>query len=451
MSSQSRYDGRVQDIVGNAIAGASIAVLTQPAVTTTQPGSPLATIFNAAVSNSGSLTSASWSNLTAQITFVFSGSVPADVVVGSYLSMTGVNPAGYNGIWQIVSIAGLNVTVTTPFTLAAIANPGSYVSGGTAATSALPNPFFTDTLGNFFFYAATGVYTVQIYDNQSRINPLVLADQGILAGGAGSGSVTSVALTMPAEFTVAGSPVTTSGTLVVTKATEAANTVFAGPSTGAAAAPTFRTLVTADMPAGTGTVTSVAHTLTVPGIFTSGVTGSPITSSGTIADTITLNNQNANLVWAGPASGAAAQPTFRTLVAQDFPFVSVSLSSAQILALQTTPVTLVAAPGVGFTIVPILIVIKFFGGTVAYTDAGGAVSFVNGSMSASLASNAIFLVTATPNRRIQSFPWPGATDTAGNPPSDDNAALTIQKATNQFAAGNGTATILVWYYIVPTT
>jgi hypothetical protein len=112
---------------------------------------------------------------------------------------------------------------------------------------------------------------------------------------------------------------------------------------------------------------------------------------------------------------------------------------------------LVAAPGVGFTIVPILIVIKFFGGTVAYTDAGGAVSFVNGSMSASLASNAIFLVTATPNRRIQSFPWPGATDTAGNPPSDDNAALTIQKATNQFAAGNGTATILVWYYTVPTT
>jgi len=79
------------------------------------------------------------------------------------------------------------------------------------------------------------------------------------------------------------------------------------------------------------------------------------------------------------------------------------------------------------------------------------VSFVNGSMSASLASNAIFLVTATPNRRIQSFPWPGATDTAGNPPSDDNAALVIQKATNQFAAGNGTAAILVWFYTVPTT
>ena len=177
-----RYDGRVQDIVGNAIAGASIAVLNQPAVTTTQPGSPLATIFNAAVQNSGSLTSASWSNLTAQITFVFTGSVPADVVAGSYLSMTGVTPAGYNGIWQVVSVTGLNVVVATPFTLAAIVNPGTYVSGGTATTSALPNPFFTDTLGNFYFYAAAGVYTVQIYDTQNRITPLVLLDQNVVAG-----------------------------------------------------------------------------------------------------------------------------------------------------------------------------------------------------------------------------------------------------------------------------
>jgi len=36
------------------------------------------------------------------------------------------------------------------------------------------------------------------------------------AGGSGSGTVTSVALTVPSEFSVAGSPVTTSGTLAVT-------------------------------------------------------------------------------------------------------------------------------------------------------------------------------------------------------------------------------------------
>lgn len=449
-TSQFRYDGRVQDIVGNAIAGASIAVLTQPAVTTTQPGSPLATIFAAATSTTGTLTTASWSTLTQQLTFGFSGSVPADVIAGSFIGIATVNPTGYNGIWQVVSVAGLNVVATTAFTLAPVANPGTYVSGGNTASSVLPNPFFTDTLGNFNFYAAAGVYTVQIYDTLNRISPLVQIDQNVVAGG-GSGSVTSIGMTVPAELVVAPASITTSGTFAITKATETANTVWAGPTSGGAVVPTFRALVTADMPAGTGTVTSVAHTLTVPAIFSSSVTGSPLTTSGTIADTVSLVNQNANLVWAGPSSGAAAPPVFRSLVAQDLPNVTVTLSSAQLLALQTTPVTLVAAPGVGFSIIPTLIVIKFFGGGVAYTDAGGAVSFQNGSMSAALPSNAIFLVTVSPTRRIQSFPWPGATDTAGNPPSDDNAALTISKATNQFAAGNGTATVLVFYAIVPTT
>lgn len=69
--------------------------------------------------------------------------------------------------------------------------------------------------------------------------------------GAGSGTVTSVAMTVPTDiFSVSGSPITTSGTLAVSKANQSANVVFAGPATGAAAAPTFRALVTADLSAG---------------------------------------------------------------------------------------------------------------------------------------------------------------------------------------------------------
>ncbi|HEX8807955.1 MAG TPA: hypothetical protein VF760_03080 [Xanthobacteraceae bacterium] len=449
-----RYDGRVQDISGNAVPTASIAVLTQPANTTTQPGSPLATISAASVQNTPAVSTATWSNLTQQLTFNLAAAPPADVVAGAFIIAAGFTPTGYNGIWQVVSASAVSpfpVVVTTPYTLAAIANPGTVSVVGTFTTSALPNPFFTDQLGNFFFYAAAGIYTVQIFDTLSRITPLVLADQNVVAG-SGAGSVTSVSLTMPGEFSVTGSPITASGTLAVSKGNQSANLIYAGPSSGAAVPPTFRALVAADLPAGTGTVTSVGHTLTVPAsTFSSTVVGSPITTSGTIADTLTFLNQNANVVFAGPASGAAGQPSWRSLNAQDFPFTTTTLSSAQILALNTTPVTLVAAPGVGFTIIPILIVLKFFGGSSAYTDAGGAVTFQNGSMSATLASNAIFLVTVSPNRRIQSFPWPGATDTAGNPPSDDNAALQITKATNNFAAGNGTATVLTWYYVVPTT
>jgi hypothetical protein len=450
VSSQFRYDGRVQSTAGFAISGVSIAVLTQPAVSTTQPGSPLAAIFQAATSNAATLTTASW--LAGVISFTFSAPPPADVVVGSFISVTGVNPSGYNVFGQVTGVAGNVVTVVTPFTLAAFANPGSYVAGGTVATSVLPNPFFTDTLGNFFFYAAAGIYTVQIYDTQGRMpNQLVLGDQNVVAGG-GAGSVTSVALTMPAEFIVAGSPISSAGTLAITKATQIANVGFFGPTGGGAVVPTFRALVAADLPAGTGTVTSVAATLAVPAaLLSASVGGSPITTTGTLAFTITLSNQSTNLVFAGPASGGAAPPTFRALVAADLPQTVTALSSANILALLGTPIALVAAPGVGFKIVPLVIQITFFGGTVAYTDAGGAVSFSVGSMSQALGSNGIFLVTTSPNRAIQQVGGFSGTDTAGNPPSDDNAALTISKVTNNFAAGNGTAKITVQYLVLPTT
>lgn len=76
---------------------------------------------------------------------------------------------------------------------------------------------------------------------------------GFGGGGGGSGTVTSVGLTMPSIFSVTGSPVTASGTLAASLATQTANTVFAGPTTGSAAAPTFRVLGTADIPDLSGT------------------------------------------------------------------------------------------------------------------------------------------------------------------------------------------------------
>jgi hypothetical protein len=54
---------------------------------------------------------------------------------------------------------------------------------------------------------------------------------------AGVGTVTSVALSAPAIFSVSGSPVTGTGTLTFALATQAANLVWAGPGSGADAAP----------------------------------------------------------------------------------------------------------------------------------------------------------------------------------------------------------------------
>ncbi|MES2765121.1 MAG: hypothetical protein V4642_04590 [Bacteroidota bacterium] len=65
---------------------------------------------------------------------------------------------------------------------------------------------------------------------------------------AGSGSVTSVGLSLPSIFDVSGSPVTSTGTLTATFVTQAQNKVFAGPATGADAIPTFRLLDPLDIP-----------------------------------------------------------------------------------------------------------------------------------------------------------------------------------------------------------
>lgn len=91
-----------------------------------------------------------------------------------------------------------------------------------------------------------------------------LRGDGTWASPSGSGTVTSVGLSLPAFITVSGSPVTGAGTLTGTLATQTANTVFSGPTTGAAAQPAFRALVSDDLPTvpiakgGTGQATKAA-------------------------------------------------------------------------------------------------------------------------------------------------------------------------------------------------
>lgn len=110
----------------------------------------------------------------------------------------------------------------------------------------------------------------------------------------GAGTVTSVGLALPAIFSVTGSPVTGSGTLIGTLAAQSANLVWAGPSTGAAAAPTFRSLVYNDFPtsaAAAGTYPKV--TINAQGIVTG--TATQITLTTDVTGTLPLANGGTGL------------------------------------------------------------------------------------------------------------------------------------------------------------
>jgi hypothetical protein len=90
-------------------------------------------------------------------------------------------------------------------------------------------------------------------------------------GAGATGTVTSVALALPGIFTVSGSPVTSTGTLTGTLNTQTANLIWAGPTTGSAAAPTFRAIVTADLPT----------TAVTPGSYGSATKASTLTVDAT--------------------------------------------------------------------------------------------------------------------------------------------------------------------------
>jgi hypothetical protein len=154
-------------------------------------------------------------------------------------------------------------------------------------------PILTDGFGHYDFYILPGTYTVvvglggaiqQVYPDQS----IGLGEGGgtVYTGGTGIfvvGSVISINLVAGLGISIVGNVITATGG------------------------------------GGGGTVTSVA--MTGDGeVFNTTVTGSPITTAGTLVPV--LKAQAANTILAGPANDAApdAAPTFRGLVMNDMPF-----------------------------------------------------------------------------------------------------------------------------------
>jgi len=204
------------------------------------------------------------------------------------------------------------LSATPPSTLSnwiELATPTSVtsVNGNSGPSVTLtPTHLGATTIGdNLFTLANPGAISFPRFNANNTVSALSASDfrTAIGAGTSStSGTVTSVGLSLPDVLTVSGSPVTSSGTLSASLANQNANRVFAGPASGSAAAPTFRSLVAADIPTlnqnTTGTASNVTGTVAVANGGTGTTTGS-ITGSGSLTFTAGGTNQDITLAPSG--------------------------------------------------------------------------------------------------------------------------------------------------------
>jgi len=144
-------------------------------------------------------------------------------------------------------------------------------------------------------------------------NSLIIASTG---GGGGSGTVTSVGLvdgsTAPI-YSITNSPITVSGNLTFSLINQSANTIFAGPSSGSAAQPSFRSLVAADLntiviPIANGGTNNGSLPVTAGGVLYTDGTRVQNVGAGT-SGYVLQSNGSSSPSWVPQGGGGGSVPT----------------------------------------------------------------------------------------------------------------------------------------------
>jgi hypothetical protein len=233
-----------------------------------------------------------------------------ELLIGNGTGYT-LNTLGYGAGISVTNGSG-TITVANTGVLSNIAGAGISVSGTTGnvtITNTGVRSWSGGTTGLTPAAATTGTVTLAgtLVVANGGTNSTAIPTAGAIAYGSGSayaftsagssgqvltsagagtptwttptvGTVTSVGLSLPSQFTVTNSPVTSSGTLTGSWNNQTANYVLAGPTTGAAAAPTFRALVSGDIP-------SLSYVTSVTGT-------APVVSSGGLTPAISMAAAN---------------------------------------------------------------------------------------------------------------------------------------------------------------
>ena len=224
-----------------------------------------------------------------------------------------------SNIWDVLH-GGQNA-INTIFAGPSSGTPGpltvrSLVAGDIPSLAYIPTSLMT-TLGDLIYGGASGaatrlagqISTTKMYLSQTGAAGPVsaapiwaqisVADLANIAGGTVLGNIGTVAGAVVATTApVLGIPGTSTGTIALASATASGKFTITAPAS--AATPTLT------LPTNSGVAVNTAD-------------GTIFTASIGAAGALVLATQTANTVFAGPTTGSAAAPTFRTLVGADIP------------------------------------------------------------------------------------------------------------------------------------
>lgn len=129
-------------------------------------------------------------------------------------------------------------------------------------------------------------------------------------------------------------------------------------------------------------------------------------------------------------------------------YASVTLTAAQVYAMNGAPVTIIPTPGgVNQAILVNKILVEVLAGSTAFTT-GGAVSFVyhGGAVNVVTGTVAAAIINGTANSKSYTLLGPAVVATGTVVPA--NTGVDITNATAAFAAGNGTVVVQIWFDVV---
>lgn len=174
------------------------------------------------------------------------------------------------------------------------------------------NPSNVEWGTNTLVYPGT-ITATKLITSGGTSSQFVKGDGSLDSTSYGTGTVTSVDLTVPLILSISGSPITSSGTLALSLATQTSGTVFAGPVSGSVATPTFRVLSVSDLPTsiqtgsicfevdGAGTVIASSATFWTRPEFAGTLTNWYMDAdvSGTV--TVTIKKNGSDMIGSGNA------------------------------------------------------------------------------------------------------------------------------------------------------